>query len=100
MIPTSFTLVNRRYEVEELSESLADDLGRHGDFCREDGVIRVEMVDVIDAREHTFFHELVHALLEASSRPSLSKKEAFVDSLAAVLHQYMQTKKGRLSPKK
>ena len=96
MIPGSFKLINREYKVVELPKSLAEDLRRHGDICRDDAVIRVEMVDNMDMRESTFYHELVHALLESSSKPRLSKKEAFVDSLAAVLHQYMQTKKGKL----
>ena len=98
MIPTSFSLVNRRITVEELSKDLADDLERHGDYNRVEGKIRVCLEEGNDEFvTHTFLHELVHALLEASSKPRLSKNEAFVDSLAAVLHQYMKTKKGKLA---
>ena len=96
MIPKSFTLVNRRWMVEELDKETAEAGSMHGDCNSEKALIRVEYNDNIEFREHTFYHELAHALLEASSRPSLSKKEKFVDSLAAVLHQYMKTKKGKL----
>jgi hypothetical protein len=96
MIPKSFTLVNRTWLVEELEKDVAEAGDRHGDCDKESALIRVEYNKNPEFREHTFYHELVHALLEASSRPSLSKKEAFVDSLAAALHQYMKTKKGKL----
>lgn len=96
MIPKSFTLVNRNWFVEELEKETAEAGSMHGDCNAEKAVIRVEYNDNREFMEHTFYHELVHALLEASSRPSLSKKEAFVDSLAAALHQYMKTKKGKL----
>lgn len=96
MIPTSFKLVNRTVKVKKLGKSLADDLGRDGDYSRSEGLIRVCFNGPDDHNIHTYFHELAHALLEASPKPDLSKDEEFVDCLGALLHQYEQTKRGEL----
>ena len=96
MIPKTFTLVNRHWTVEELSSDDAETGSMSGDCSSHRARIRIRVDDNAEYTEHTYLHELVHALLEASTLPKLSKKEAFVDSLAAVLHQYMKTKKGRL----
>ena len=96
MIPKSFRLINRQFVVQKLNKSVADAGSMEGDFSMRTGIIRVGSAGNDEYNSHTFYHELVHALLESSSKPSLSKKEAFVDSLAAVLHQYEQTKKGEL----
>ena len=95
-IPTSFQLVNRKYRVEELDKGLAEELKLHGDCNRSEGRIRIEL-DNPQNSEHTFYHELAHALLYATTKPKLSDKEDFVDSLGAAIHQFMQTKKGKLA---
>jgi hypothetical protein len=46
--------------------------------------------------EHVFLHELFHAMFETSGHPNLSEDEGLVDSMAALLHQYLQTNKGEL----
>lgn len=94
MIPTSFQLVNRNYKVTKLPKELADGLRRYGDCSKERAEIRLDTTTLQENVEHTFYHELVHALLEASTKPKLSNKEDFVDSLGAALHQYMKTRKG------
>lgn len=95
MIPTRFQLVNRTYKVKAMDKALAEELKKHGDCDREDAVIRVELSNK-ENTEHTFFHELAHALLWTTTKPKLSDNEDFVDSLGAALHQYMTTKKGQL----
>ena len=94
-IPTSFQVVNRKYTVEKMAKELSEDLHKFGDVNKSEGLIRI-LIDNPANAEHTFYHELMHVLLEASTKPKLSNKEDFVDSLAAGLHQYMQTKKGQL----
>jgi len=39
------------------------------------------------ALEHTYLHELVHAILHCMGRDELYKDEAFVDLFAGLLHQ-------------
>lgn len=94
MIPKSFKLVNRTYRVKPYPRGHADDLNRLGDCYRNGGCIRLDTRESRESLEHTYFHELVHALLFATTKPKLSDNEAFVDSLGAALHQYMQTHRG------
>lgn len=95
MIPKRFTLVNREYRVQKMAKDVAEAGEQFGDCDRAQGLIRVKFDNQKNA-EHTFYHELVHALLWTTTKPKLSKNEAFVDSLGAALHQYMQTRKGTL----
>ena len=95
MIPKSFALVNRTYHVRAYRQDQIADLKCYGDCDRDAGIVRLDMNRVQASREHTFCHELVHAILWASTKPKLSKDEAFVDSVGALLHQYLQTQKGK-----
>ena len=95
-LPTRFKLLNRTYEVEPIDTPLAKDISKHGDCDFEEARIRVEVTENAELTEHTFFHELVHALLIVSTKPKLTHDEKLVDSIAAALHQYEQTKKGNL----
>ena len=94
-IPTSFKLVNRTYSVEEMPEEIAEAGHMMGDCNRSKALIRVQ-IDNNDNAEHTFYHELAHALLYATTKPKLSDNEEFVDSLGAAIHQFIQTKRGSL----
>jgi len=94
VIPASFKLINRNWKVSKLPKEIAEGLRRYGDCSKERAEIRLDTTSAKENVEHTFYHELVHALLEASTKPKLSNKEDFVDSLGAALHQYMTTRKG------
>ena len=43
--------------------------------------------------EQTFYHELVHAILNSLSRQDLSNDEVLVQGIAVLLHQFESTKK-------
>jgi hypothetical protein len=95
LIPKTFKLVNRTWVVKEMSKSISSENKLHGDCDHARALIRV-CIDHPENAEHTFFHELAHAMLKVTTKPKLSSNEDFVDSLGAALHQYMQTKKGEL----
>lgn len=95
MIPKSFQLINRLYRVEKMSDEISQAGRIHGDCDRAKALIRVNL-DSPENSEATFYHELSHALLYATTKPKLSDNEEFVDSLGAALHQYMQTRKGEV----
>lgn len=95
MIPKTFQQRNRKVTVKRMSKQLADELKRHGDFDATDYIIRLAPHEDPETLESTYFHELAHCLLEGTTKPALSNNEKFVDSLGAMLHQYMQTKKGQ-----
>jgi len=46
-----------------------------------------------DYMETTFYHELVHGILDSMGRHTLSEDEEFVEGFANLLHQYEKTKK-------
>lgn len=98
-LPTSFALMNREYRVRRATEAElkeAED-GLYG-FCDyEEAEIVLFPHKNRDHAEHTYFHELAHALLMAIGRPDLAENEALVDSLAAALHQYEKTMDGRFN---
>ncbi len=96
MIPKSFKLLNRTYNVQYMNKDFAEANKSSGDCSEEEARIRISEGLNKELKEHTFYHELVHALLAVSTKPKMSEKEAFVDSLGAALHQYRQTKKGQL----
>jgi len=94
VIPKTFHQRNRKVVVKQMSSSLSDELKRHGDFCRDNFIIRLAPCQNQETLESTYFHELAHCLLEGTTKPQLTHNEKFVDSLGAMLHQYMQTAKG------
>lgn len=94
MIPKSFKLVNRTYQVKPYPDGLSEELKRLGDCDRNAGCIRLDTRENTENLEHTFYHELAHALLFTTTKPKLSENEDFVDSLGAAMHQFMQTRKG------
>lgn len=93
MIPKTFRQRNRNVVVKPMTQQLSDELKRHGDFDTESYVIRLAP-NGRETLEHTFFHELAHCLLMGTTKPKLTNNEQFVDSLGAMIHQYMQTQKG------
>lgn len=42
---------------------------------------------------HVFYHELVHLMLDHIGESKLSAKEKFVDDLAGLIHQFIETRK-------
>ena len=100
-IPARFTLMNRDYEVrhanaDDFARWITDEESLHGlcDFANAEVVIFPH--DNRQHLEHTYFHELAHALLVAIGQPELGENEAIVDALGGALHQYEKTLAGRL----
>lgn len=95
-IPKTFRLLNRKFSVVPMSDEAQRASETHGVMDLEKGIIQVYPNDNRETTEHTYLHELVHALLETAGRKDLSEDEALVDLVAAALHHYHQTKKGRV----
>lgn len=100
-IPQQFRLAGKTWHVRELSDK---DIERHPDggedvfgLClngHSEILIRAGLPQ--QEREHTFLHELVHAMLYTLGWGRLNADEDRVDALAGMLHQFLQTKRGRL----
>lgn len=96
LIPSSFEVLGHTVTVEH--KSLVDFGDNYGssEFIRTK--IEVSQNDKrgaipISAQEHTFYHELVHTILEAMGEKELNDNEKFVDTFGGLLHQFMRTAK-------
>ena len=106
MIPTEFTLVNRRWQVKLLNtEEMQIDVDEN-DISRKRIKVRdIKGLTSMDAAIiwintdrhkhptdliHTYYHELVHAVLFAMGETD--HDEGKVDLMGGLLHQYVQTK--------
>lgn len=45
---------------------------------------------------HTFYHEVVHAILDSMNEHELSGNEKFVDLFGSLLHQFITSKQGNV----
>lgn len=92
-IPKSFQLHGTTYEVscvpEKDWEGEADELGY---FMPQQRRIVVKAGDR-EIMDHTFCHELVHAVLTHMGEDKLTRNEKFVDMFGGLLHQAMTSAK-------
>jgi hypothetical protein len=69
------------------------DIGRYGDFDRQDNSIRLYTDGQSDHHLlHSFFHEATHALLEIAGYMEDSEDERKVDLLAGLIAQAVQSR--------
>ncbi len=96
MIPKSFTLINRTYDVIAMTPHMGDVADAMGAHNRDTGLVFLSTEHGVskESLEHTFFHELAHAFFEAAGWPKMSADEDCVDLMGSLLHQYAQTSKG------
>ncbi len=93
MIPKTFQLLGRTITVKEVEQVDVDnDLGL---WIAHQDEIRIRKDQSKGAKEHTFFHELAHAIFELGGHEKLSKDEALVDLVGGLIHQYMKTQKAK-----
>lgn len=86
MIPKSFSLMGNTIRVKIIPESEWTDDDAVGLWNSQNLLIQVRDGMAPHRMQQAFCHELVHAMLDAFSSP-MSKDEAFVDTLAGLLHQ-------------
>jgi hypothetical protein len=97
LIPESFRLKSEPYKV------IVDD-----DYCNSDEVygeadFTQRVITLCNryggkvlkksTKEKTFFHELVHHILDSMGQDELNENEDFVDLFAERLHEYEKSKK-------
>ncbi len=87
MIPTSFELGGIEWTVED-ADFLAGNMG----ICHTiPSKIYLQSDLPQQIKEHTFYHELVHAILFSMGKPADTHDEIFVDAFALFLHQFSKT---------
>ncbi len=85
-IPRSFVLMGRKIRVlvvDKENWQMPDAIGWYDSHGGEIQILKTtpELI------EHTFFHELMHAVLTAMGRDKLGQDEAFVDLASGLIHQ-------------
>jgi|TARA_Y100000034_G_scaffold133705_1_gene199978 Zn-dependent peptidase ImmA (M78 family) len=111
MMPKTFSLVNRQWRVRVVTskqlrrhlethwaddEELLNTAGNLKGLCDPDAsriFINKDSHTTQEDMEHTYFHELVHALLYAEGIDSHGHDEAMVDRIGGFLHQIERSKK-------
>jgi len=95
-VPKEFQLLHHHIQVKEIP---VPDVGKYGDTDFNTQIVRVfrDPDTSDDTMLHTYFHELVHLLLEYAGYPEDSKDETKVDVLGGLLAQWYKT--GRDLPK-
>ena len=89
-IPKTFMLFGHRIKVEQIEYENED---RHGHYdARSHTITLYPAGGDRTNNEHTFLHECVHAWMQGLGRDDLDKDEAFVDSLAGLIHQFLTSR--------
>jgi hypothetical protein len=95
LIPNSFILGGSTINIEFVKNELGSNVGQinlpTGKICLATN-FRGESCNV-DYMEVSFYHELVHGILDIMGKHELSSTEEFVEGFANLLHQYEKTKK-------
>ena len=89
----SFTLGGTKWKVKNEPKRLQD-LGVSGLCEYMKSTISLDpTIESEDVIEHTFYHELVHGILDTLGYNDLSADERLVDGFSLLLHQFNKSKK-------
>lgn len=94
-IPKQFTIASHKWQVRYANPGELDD-GVHGEthYERREVLLAPDLDQSFT--EHTFMHELCHVIAAALGWDRFNNDEGKIDALGGMLHQFLQTKKGRL----
>lgn len=98
-IPASFTLGGRTWSVRMAEQTSATETTKLGHSVYDLAEITIYKQIAghalpIDAKQKTFVHELLHAVLDDAYYRELSNDEAFVDRIASGLYQALTSQEG------
>lgn len=94
VIPKTFQLGGRTWTVE-VHDLIDSDQDLHGDTDSSECVIRLRKGKP-ELMQHTFYHELCHAIAYTLGWRKFNKDEDKIDSLGGMFYQYLKTKRGNL----
>lgn len=89
-IPSEFQCMGMTIDVQmgDLEQVEA-----HGTYQHSKNLITIDKSQSAQGKESTFFHELVHCILETLGYDEQSKDERFVEQFAQCLYQFHKSKK-------
>ena len=97
-IPTEFELGGRSWSVELVDTIPGETNTTYGLCDSHEATIFIKAGMSNDATQHTFYHELSHAICFTLGWKALNKNEEKIDALGGVFYQFLKKKKGRLLP--
>lgn len=89
MVPKSFTIFGEKHKVSFVKKIDKED--SLGEWNPNKNTIKIKKGLQEDMKEQTFYHELVHCILQHLSYEELTANEVFVDRFGKVLHQAIKT---------
>ncbi len=92
-IPNEFKLGGRDWTVE-VHDLIDGEPDLYGDCDGFECVIRLKK-GKMDAMQHTFYHEFVHAMCYTLGWKKFNEDEAKVDTLAGLVLQFLKSRKGK-----
>lgn len=91
MIPKSFILFNTTWNVKQVPKITKDSLMGQCDANTATILLRRNLKK--DIKEATYYHELMHSMLDTLGYSDLSADEQFVERMGQALHQVISTAK-------
>ena len=91
-IPQRFILGGRDWTVE-IHDVIDNEPELYGDCDSMECVIRLKRGGM-DVMQHTFYHELTHAICFTLGWKKFNEDEDKVDTLAGLFYQYLKSRKG------
>lgn len=95
-VPTSFSLAGRTWNVT-YHDMLDNDPDLYGDCDGAECIIRLRKGQRPEVLQHTFYHEVTHAICYSLGWTELNEDEGKIDALANVLLQFLKTKRGNIT---
>jgi hypothetical protein len=95
-IPKRFELGGRTWTVELTANCPGEDDKTYGLCEPVECRIYIKAGMSQDATQHTFYHELCHALCFTLGWDKLNDDEGKIDALGSLLYQFLKKKKGRV----
>ena len=91
IIPKGFKIFADKYTVKEYKR--IDPENSWGEHSYINKTIKLKKDMTLEEKERTFFHEMIHCMLDQLGYDKLSGDEKFVDQMGAALHQIIKTAK-------
>lgn len=92
-IPSEFQVMGHTITVKFVSKSFAEELEFLGRYNHLEHTLELKRGMTDSQTLHTFFHEIMHCVLDSLNEEELSKDEKLVDNIGGLLAQAIASSK-------
>jgi len=96
-IPATFELGGRTWQVRLSNEPEAGKPDTMGLCMSHEATILLQRGMTPEETQHTFYHELCHAICYTLGWDKLNEDEDRIDALGGLIYQFLKRKKGKLN---